>query len=426
MKNIMKLTIELITRRIRRYVLGIALQRKSGKLFCLLLFAPVLLCLTNRKKSILYIHSTVSNYEIKGLSRFCDYNFIPISPRDCKTIYSSYIVEDASVGERITDGNYHRVIQKYEDQRRELYCFWLEVFQLAGKLQTLDGILSPNFNYLSQQEMCRAATEVGIPYIVLVKEGVGPRKVVDRIVSLNEENIFLGTRILFYNEYLSKKFLTISGINEANSCSVGFPRIQSYPPANKTAKSVHTLFVTPLHTEDNNGLPEYLFEKHLVLEKVRKFYCDFTRFATANPQKKFIVKFKELNHTSHFVSALDGQGISVPNNCEIVGSGDPVAVLCETIVAFGYASTVLLESLYWGAMVIEPKIIGLEKDWSWFGRHPDVSTQVGCLSEIEAAIKGPLAIPSNEAVRAVLEFYFGQLDGLGYKRIATEISRLVD
>ncbi|KKW29974.1 MAG: hypothetical protein UY73_C0001G0004 [Parcubacteria group bacterium GW2011_GWA2_52_8] len=157
----------------------------------------------------------------------------------------------------------------------------------------IQAVLSGNFNYSIQQELCRVSEYWGIPFIVLHKEGMDIFR--DSIASLYGTQRFTGRKALFYNERIRKDFLQIKlpGLTEDNSVAVGIPRLDSYfvrryePPQKKQI----TLF-----TIDPSSYFTYLMndkQKFAAIgERTGEYYRVVMEFALRHPEFRVVIKTK--------------------------------------------------------------------------------------------------------------------------------------
>ncbi|OGE75943.1 MAG: hypothetical protein A3K06_01030 [Candidatus Doudnabacteria bacterium RIFCSPHIGHO2_01_52_17] len=258
----------------------------------------------------------------------------------------------------------------------------------------IQAVLSGNFNYSIQQELCRVSEYWGIPFIVLHKEGMDIFR--DSIASLYGTQRFTGRKALFYNERIRKDFLQIKlpGLTEDNSVAVGIPRLDSYfvrryePPQKKQI----TLF-----TIDPSSYFTYLMndkQKFAAIgERTGEYYRVVMEFALRHPEFRVVIKTKAAKHYADQVNAIREKHF--PNqpmpNLVITNSASPSVLIRDSQAIISYNSTTLIEAMLTGRPVITLDFRDLipGPQWDYFGNHQELANYVRTLPDLENLLLHP-------------------------------------
>ena len=206
------------------------------------------------------------------------------------------------------------------------FTFCLKFLKSLNFFCSIDAILTSNYNYSWQQEFLSAAESLGIPTIILFKEGISPLHRTDsanlsgheQLVVNYSNNNFISSHLIVYNQPTKQAFLdsAIPGLTEDNISISGIPRFDKYYSLPKPGNTI-TFFSFNFEDKarhlslDCNVLNSYL-------EQTNAFHLEVFRFAQANPDLKIIVKTKSNKKYYHYVFKLaSDHGFSELDNIHI-------------------------------------------------------------------------------------------------------------
>lgn len=261
--------------------------------------------------------------------------------------------------------------------RRFLVRFWPQLV----RWRKLDAVLTGNFAYFAERELAAALEELGVPFIVIMKESIkneGYRDFWTRIYR-ERRGPFEGRRILVYGE--SERAVEIdSGIVPADRVTVtGMPRLdlvhrmrieaveraaaRTHPPTVLFFAFGPKAFIPVLirkrsrwpyrrHKEVVDPRLEGLGWHELVRETQRAVY----RLAVAHPDIRVVIKMKGVAADLEVASLRETAGVErLPDNIGFVHGGSPQEWLARCDVVCGFNSTALLEAIAAGRPVVVPR-----------------------------------------------------------------------
>ena len=150
---------------------------------------------------------------LEVLRQGIDANIIYSSRLFPKSIASKFFPLNAS------DNNYNDGVTISDSQKLECKRFWVQIL-ISLKLKcNLAGVISGNFGYFAERELANAATQIGLPFIVMHKENL---KSIGRVKFYEEVYIargkFGGHGITVYND-VERKLQIRSGVATENKFS---------------------------------------------------------------------------------------------------------------------------------------------------------------------------------------------------------------
>ncbi len=247
---------------------------------------------------------------------------------------------------------YHEIHENDRAKRRcrEFYEAFLKCFI---SLTRSNAILTANYNYSWQQELAIAARCLGIPFVVLFKEGISPlffegmspQTGYDKLVLQYTNNLFIGDRLIVYNERIKQAFLNhnIRGIEPGIIEAVGIPRLDRYFRLHNMGSSI--IFFS-FNFEDkfrHLNIESELVSKYFA--KTREFHAEVLRFAVAHPEQRVIVKTKNnLKYLRYVQDIATELSVSDLPNLTITNQGDIFELIKDAYAVIGYNSTTLLEA----------------------------------------------------------------------------------
>ena len=248
---------------------------------------------------------------------------------------------------------------KYHDtpgyEYEKLRCrVFLETFLIKfGKLNNVNAILSANYNYSWQQELAVASRNLGIPFVVLFKEGISPlfaegvgvQAAYDLLVAKYTNNCFIADRLLVYNSRIKQGFanVRVTGIGPEIVEAVGIPRFDRYFHLSGVGNSIVFFSFNFEDKARHLGLTDDTFEKYQA--QTLAFHVEVMRFAAANPGVRVVVKTKNNLKYLRYV-----EDIAVQTNCAglpnltLTNSGNVFDLIRDARAVIGYNSTALLEA----------------------------------------------------------------------------------
>lgn len=295
----------------------------------------------------------------------------------------------------LSHAKYHE-IPGYE-REKALCCGFFEAF-LVRLLRDVrfDAILTANYNYSWQQELAAAAGNLGIPFVVLFKEGisplfaegVSPQEAYDLLVAKYTNNHFIGERLLVYNDRIKNGFanVPIPGIRHEMVEAVGIPRFDRYFRLESEGNSVVFFSFNFEDKARHLGLTADEFEKYLA--KTREFHVEVLKFAASRPDLTVIIKTKNNAKYLHYVEQVAQEtGHAGLDNVVITNQGNVYDLIRNARAVIGYNSTALLEAF-------AARRIVMAADFRWgpvrdyFDEYPNLPYYVSDASDIGRVLSG--------------------------------------
>ena len=288
---------------------------------------------------------------------------------------------------------YHE-IHEYDEQKlrcREFYAAFLARFIHMSRTQ---AILTANYNYSWQQELAAAARDMGIPFVVLFKEGisplfsegVSPQTAYDMLVAKYTNNCFIGDRLIVYNERIRQGFanVPISGITPSIVEAVGIPRFDRYFKLEATGSNIVFFSFNFEDKARHLSLDPDVFEKYQA--KTREFHIEVLRFAADHPKQRVIVKTKNnLKYLRYVQDIAKELGLSGLPNLTMTNKGDVFELIKGAHAVIGYNSTTLLE-----AFAARRVVMAADFRWGpvrdYFDEHTDLPNYVTTAQDMEAVL----------------------------------------
>jgi len=262
------------------------------------------------------------------------------------------------------------------------------------KVIQVDAILTANYVYAWQQELAVICDEMNIPVVILFKEGISPlysgidnrQNAYDLLVKYYTNNRFLGSKLLVYNENIRDAFIraNIEGLNKNAVETVGIPRFDRYFRLKKNGKDIVFFSFSIEDKARHLGLDKEVLCDYL--EKQEKFHIEVMKYAKSYPDKNVIIKTKSntkyLNYTKKI--AIEN-GCSKLNNLVITNKGNVYDYIKNSYAVIGYNSTVLLEALAAGRLIINPDFReGIVCDF--FEEYPNLANYAKNMEDIHNVI----------------------------------------
>ena len=287
----------------------------------------------------------------------------------------------------LTEASYHttNIAQAVKER---YYCYLKKLVPLLHRRLGFQALLSGNFGYIVQQELARVFGELGLPVIVLHKEGVAMTNDMEIDMKVIANNRFIGSKILFYNDLVRELAINTPsiGVSRENSAVVGIPRLDYYLKKKAVNDKNQIVFFA--------FYPEHRFALYNDQEKVRnkilqrseEFYKIVMDFAQRHPEIRVIIKTKSAQYYLDYVYDIMHKYFKkdLPN-IEITNSGRIERLIFESKAVIGYNSTVLMEALLAGKIIFTPYFGDLitDREWDYFAAYPELVNYVKSLSGLE-------------------------------------------
>lgn len=364
--------------------------------------------------------------ELRSTGDKLDYMTVPLS--SFAALYDGIIKGDYH-------GRFYHASPDREVDKEALYRFMLSLLPKLQSRLKFDAILSANFHYSSQQELCRAARELNIPFFVLYKEGLVTPEWTTQVIEKYRACQFIGTRVLFFNKHIRNAFLEgkIKGFNPDNTRVVGTPRMDKYFREKTSPRKPNQYLLFAFEPMEQfkfinlrPGVKEELYRRSEI------FHLKVMKFIVENPELSLIIKVKApKNQRSYVETMIKKEFGEIPQNLTFTASGSPCEMIKDSAVIFGCNSLALIEACIMDRPIIIPNLDDLfpEENWNLFGRAPElvhsfpVETELG---ELLRELPGKKSVNGNaEIKKKLLEDYIGPPDGCASKRVDREIIEVI-
>lgn len=375
---------------------------------------------------VLCLNKTVFSEDLKALMSYTDTLNLLLFPR---LLLSEYVRRHVRDFDQLNDGSYHERLGGTHEQDKILRDI-RRLFPILLKKIKFDAIFAGNYVYVSQQEFFKVARENNIPVIVLYKEGMFPKakyKSVD--LSLFSSRLFIGDRILFYNDLIRNLLISanIPGLIYEKTTVVGVPRLDSYyVKKNKKSNILKNivLFAFEPEVKAKNLLKNYNLLPRFI-EKSNLFHLIFIQFAVNNPGFNVVIKIKSNPKAKDYIDNIISDYSPLPNNIQITSTEPAKNLITNSSIIAGYASTTLLEAMLFDLPIISPDFRDFPKDeiLDYFYDYPQVVNYVSNYNTLKGLLinKKDVVVPSEEEKREILEPLLFSLDGKASERVETSI-----
>ncbi len=384
------------------------------------------------RRRVLVLSKTVFNQDIEAvIHASSDLTFL-LFPR---LLLNDLVRRHVADFELLNDASYHPLMDGTVAQERVRADVRALVDVLRAKLD-FHVIVAGNFVYVSQQELFVVAAEVGIPVVVLYKEGMIPvGKYTHAASVLYGTKRFLGTTMLFYNTHIREAVLRagLPGLLPERTQVVGVPRLDGYGPAQQSPDQRHlVLFAFSATVKASYLVPDPASHAEFT-RRVEQFQADFVRYAAEHPDVQLTIKTKtapaEIAACRNMLNQYGWEHL--PPNVSLVASGSSKSLIQQATAVAGYSSTTLLEALLCEVPVLCPALadlFGPSVPVDYFDAVPDAVGRPDNYTELCALLDRPEALPRPrpDQALAVLEPVIFRADGKAGARVAAALHAEID
>lgn len=317
-------------------------------------------------------------------------------------------------------------------KRKELQSRFFNLIRYLKAFLGFDVILTGNFVYLSQQEFAAATILSKIPFVVLYKEGMAPVESFEPFIKTYHNKVFVGSRILFYNENIRNALVnaSIPGLTQDISAVVGIPRLDLLS-ADKISRTEKYITLFSFYQKDKISA---LFSKDVDVVELEKrsdqFHLNVIEFAKLNPDYKIIIKTKAgQTYVDYINNLLADYKVSADlPNLIITNSENAHSLIRKSSLILGYMSTTLLEALYLGKRIASPYFNDLNSQitFDYFRGYEDMVTYIKNYDDLERTIKveSKQSISDTEISLFLSQFCF-RTDRKSCERVESEIEKVI-
>lgn len=335
--------------------------------------------------NLLCIGRPIFNEDIIGMARSTTaINFLIIPKEVFTTIFKIFLKDVLN-----NHQNYH-FLDGYESQKKEYNEFLRKIFLILKKSLKINGILTANYNYTWQQELAKVSKLMGIPFIVLFKEGISPlfKKNEDyklgykKLVKKYSNNNFIGDKILLYNHRIKSAFLSekINGLNPDMMEVVGIPRLDRYFNLEEMGSKISFFSFNILDKARHLNLSKKIINEYE--KKIYEFHKEVILFAKENKTIDFIIKTKSnYRHLMYVKNILKQLNCLNLKNIKLINDGDVFKIIRDSYAVIGFNSTVLLEALVSKRIVLTPDFRGGEIQ-TFFDQYIDLPKYVNTSKQL--------------------------------------------
>ena len=324
--------------------------------------------------------------------------------------------------------------------RRFLGEMWRHLTRLGG----YDAVITGNWAYWAERELGAVLEELGVPFIVLHKEGIKPpaRSELLRHLFRKTRGQFMGRRMLVYHEDERHHQLQGDIARDDQIVIVGMPRMdlnhawRRSAAAGEIAARAEKPLALFLAFLPNNFLPSYSgLESDLAWADL----CDgslraMIRLAECDPGIRVIVRPRgqELPELKLLLdAAATSLGRALPANLKLSAEGDVTPLLQAAWVICAHNTTVMFEGLAVGKPVVVPQFAEAEDE-----RYKGYIVDPGSAAELATSeddllarclehCRNPKPIPADISVgaKASLAKWTGNAVGDSASRVRAAILR---
>lgn len=302
---------------------------------------------------------------------------------------------DESERKQITENNYYT--HTFCSQGKQKYYLYLnKLFPLWHKLVGFDAIFSGNFGYIEQQELAKVCQKRHLPFIVLHKEGLVINRSRQQWISLCKNYKFFGAKILLYSHEIMNALLgaNITGLSRDKTEVVGMPRSDFYFTQKESINNKQVVFFS-FYPSD---IFFFLIDDRLINnkkkfrgaeEKVDDFHKWIMNFALNHKDIKVIIKTKAAEYYLQYVQKIFEDNFKKNiNNLVMTNSANPFELIQDSIAVIGFNSSILIEAIMAGKIIISPYFGDFitDKPWDYFSEYPELVNYAKTEADLEEYI----------------------------------------
>ena len=382
---------------------------------------------SQRKYKVLCLSKSVFNDDVNALAKKSKEIEYLLFPRlHLLAIFRQYFEYNDEVYT-----NYH-LDEMYNSRRELLQKRYMRLLAGLKKLLKFDAILSGNFVYLSQQEFAFAARNLGIPFIVLYKEGMAPVESFEPFIKTYYNKVFTGDRILFYNENIKDALIkaSVPGLEDSISRVVGIPRLDLLKSIKPESDAKMITLFSFFQKDKISSLFKDFVDVELLERRSDEFHLNVIEFAKRHPEFKIVIKTKAGQTYVDYVHDLIGRyevDLNIPNLI-ITNSLNVHSLIKRSVLVLGYMSTTLLESLYLGVRIASPDFSDMSREivFDYFTKNKELVSYINCYDDLERAVQDAVryqGYPPNSS--KFLEEFCYKTDGRSCERVEKEILEVI-
>lgn len=255
--------------------------------------------------------------------------------------------------------HYHKY-ENFFDQKMKYYKF-LEKLFINNKKIKFDLFLSANYNYAWQQELAKMCNNNKIPFIVLLKEFISPKKDILTNIERYTNNNFIGYKMLVYNNNIRNAFLEkkLHGINKNNIISTGVPRFDRYkyikPIRNKIIKNI--LFFSFDIEDKSRHLDICKKDMNKLNNETKNFHLEIIKFAKNNPSYDICIKTKSnVRYISKIRKYIKDLNATKLNNLKLSNNESVFKLIQKAEIIICFNSITMFESILAKRYLLLPDI----------------------------------------------------------------------
>jgi hypothetical protein len=314
------------------------------------------------------------------------------------------------------------------DKKRRYKVFIDQLLDALLLEKNINAVISGNYVYAWQQEIASCCLDKGIPFIVIHKEGMTTKNEYDNLVKQYTNKIFLGTKMLVYNNNIKNALLSSNIKNlDLNSLQViGAPRLDKYFGIEELGENI--VFFS-FYVEDKI--------RHLDLDDMtinelknlsENFHAEVMNFAHRNRNVSVIIKTKSgPKYYDYVVKICKDNDYENLENLVITQNGDSYNLIKDAFCVIGYNSTTLVEGLISNRLLISPKF-NFSNSCNYFDNYPDLINYVNNCNDIQNILaQNNTHDAKTPAIKKLfLEEYVYRDDGNSSKRAEDAIIKTIN
>ncbi len=343
---------------------------------------------------------------------------------------------DKTEREKLTEGNYHAT-DYCREGKRKYYMFMKKLIPVLVKFCNIDAFASGNICYIVQQEAARVCAEMKITFIVLHKEAIVVLDSYERFVGRYKDLKFLGSKILFYNDFAKNGILKqkIDGLTPEKAKTVGVPRLDNYfydkKQKNRDINSIKQVTFFSFYPRDSFA---HMTNDEKILKKIEQrsveFHKNVMSFAEKHTDYKVIIKTKTASYFINYVNDIYKSFNKKITNLKITNFDNPTDLIKNSSVLLGFNSTIFIEGMIIDRILVSPDFGDIIKNqtWSLFDRWPLLIYNVKDYNALEDILLNPNKYKvSNELEKNdFLETYTFSSVGGACNRVEGEIIKTIN
>lgn len=381
---------------------------------------------------ILFVGSEASLDDLSAMARYSGrYRYLYLERFHFNEILNRYFERS-----ELRENTYH-VDPGLKVGRTRLYRYLWRMFPVFQRLLRFEAVMSTNLGYLEQQELAQVCKDRGVPFVILLREGMVDPANTKRYFSVYENKRAICDLFICYNEIIKRAILEqgVPGLTPKNMKVSGIPRCDYYVREQHEVLQDQLVVFTFSSDVKFKNLLDDPDDFRRASEITRNFFGLLLDFAAERPDIRVVFKTKPSNYYVEEMQSVASEhfGASgLPENVLVTGDGSAkdLVMASRWVVAIGNSTTVL-ESLLANRATGAPdfsELIAPDK-WDFLEGEDELAVYLESPSDLNRLIARGYEDPDKRRTDRhyeILERFLYSTDGCASRRAEAYIEAHLD